>query len=488
MNAKQLKDSILQYAMQGKLVPQNANDEPAFELLERIKNEKEQLVRDNIIKKEKAIPEVVEEEVPFDIPDSWEWVRLGNVTFKINDGTHNTPNYTEKGVPFLSVKDMSSGKLSFENTKFISKEEHDILYKRCNPEYGDILLTKVGTTGIPVIVDTHTEFSLFVSVALIKFSQQNIYNKFLYYALQSPIVFKQSKEGTKGVGNKNLVVRVIKNFYLPLPPLEEQKRIVRKIEELMKKVYKYSYLYEQQQSIRKTFPTHIEKSILQYAVQGKLVPQDTNDEPAYQLVERIKEEKQKLIKNNVIKKEKALPKIEEDEIPFDIPSTWEWVRVRDIYYNNGQKKPDVQFTYIDVSSIDSQNGCISDDIRVLEANNAPSRARKIVEVGDIIYSTVRPYLKNIAIINKNYDNETIASTAFVVMKPILIYNRYLYYVLRSPMFDLQVSSNSKGVAYPAINDNNFNKLIIPIPPLKEQKHIVKKIEELLSIRNKLVKI
>ena len=204
MTAQQLKNSILQLAVQGKLVPQDKNDEPASVLLEKIKAEKEKLIKEKKIKKEKPLAPITDEEKPFDIPDSWEWCRLGEILDKWTDGTHSTPKYTESGVPFLSVKDISKGFIDFKNTKFISQDEHDELYKRCNAEYGDILLTKVGTTGIPVIVETNIEFSLFVSVALLKFNQIELYNKYILNLINSPLVNNQCIENTKGVGNKNM--------------------------------------------------------------------------------------------------------------------------------------------------------------------------------------------------------------------------------------------------------------------------------------------
>ena len=228
-----LNKIILDLAVKGKLVPQNENDEPAGELLKRIQAEKERLVKEKVIKKEKPLPEITEEEIPFDIPKNWEWVRLGNILNTLTDGTHSTPKYTESGIPFLSVKNISSGVLDFKNTKFISKEEHEELSKRCKVEYGDLLLTKVGTTGIPVIVDTKKEFSIFVSVALLKFNKDCLDIHYLKLLLNSPLVYEQSQENTKGVGNKNWVLKDIANTLIVIPPLEEQKRIVEKVENLM---------------------------------------------------------------------------------------------------------------------------------------------------------------------------------------------------------------------------------------------------------------
>ena len=244
-----LKKSILQYAIQGKLVPQDSNDEPAAVLLERIRaGKKAQLgkkyVESYIYKSddncyyEKVGSETknITDEIPFDIPDSWKWTRLNSIVSTLTDGTHRTPKYTTEGIPFLSVKDISSGKISFANTKFISIEEHNELKKRCNPQTGDILLTKVGTTGIPVIVDNDKDFSLFVSVALIKFNHNYINPAYFIYLLKSPLVQDQAAENTRGVGNKNWVLSDIENTLLVIPPLAEQKRIIEQIDVIFSKL------------------------------------------------------------------------------------------------------------------------------------------------------------------------------------------------------------------------------------------------------------
>jgi type I restriction enzyme, S subunit len=228
----QLKQTILQLAVMGKLVPQDANDEPASKQLDRIVRRRSEDVAEGKQKNSRYKDASNLTASGFDIPSSWVWTTLGELATKITDGAHHTPSYRESGVPFLSVKDMSDGKLSFTDSKFISPEEHALLFQRCNPEFGDLLITKVGTTGVPVIVDTHEDFSLFVSVALVKAQWDLTDVNYLYHLVASPFVKKQSAEGTQGIGNKNLVLKTLSAFSVPLPPLDEQRRIARKIENL----------------------------------------------------------------------------------------------------------------------------------------------------------------------------------------------------------------------------------------------------------------
>ena len=249
----QLKKSILQDAVQGKLVLQDPADEPASALLERIRAEKEQLIKEGKIKRDKhesvifrrdnsyyekvdGIERCIDDEIPFEIPKNWEWCRLGTILQKLTDGTHSTPKYAASGIPFISVKDISSGKISFESTKFISEEEHELLASRCDPHRDDILLTKVGTTGIPVLVDTDRPFSIFVSVAQLRFSTELLDKFFLIYLLKSPLVQTQCRENTKGVGNKNWVMRDIANTLICIPPLAEQKRIQASLANVLKSI------------------------------------------------------------------------------------------------------------------------------------------------------------------------------------------------------------------------------------------------------------
>ncbi len=340
MNAQQLRNSILQEAIEGRLVPQDPNDEPASVLLDRIRKEKERLVKEGKLKKKDLIETpITEEEIPFEIPESWEWVRFSNIFWQLTDGTHSTPKYTTSGIPFLSVKDMSSGKLDFSNTKYILPEEHSILSQRCNPQKGDLLLSKVGTTGIPLIIDTDKEFSIFVSLALIKFFPNLIDSKFLLYLINSPLVQLQAADNTRGVGNKNWVLKAISDTIMVLPPLAEQHRIVAKIEELLPKVEEYGKAQDALNKLNAELPERLKKSILQEAIEGRLVPQDPNDEPASVLLDKIRKEKEQLVKEGKLKKKdlEETP-ISEDEKPFEIPESWEWVRLQDItiYISRGK--------------------------------------------------------------------------------------------------------------------------------------------------------
>ena len=248
---EELKKSILQYAIQGKLVQQDQNDEPADILINKILSEKRELIKSKQIKKENlsviyknntdnqfyekfddGTIKNITEEIPFEIPDNWAWTRIVNILTKLTDGTHKTPKYVENGVPFISVKDISSGTLKLDNTKHITKEEHKILFQRCNPQKGDIILSKVGTTGIPVIVETDIEFSLFVSLALLKFNNEYIDREYLKNLILSPLVQKQCKENTKGVGNKNWVMKDIAKTLIAIPPHNEQLKITKKLNTL----------------------------------------------------------------------------------------------------------------------------------------------------------------------------------------------------------------------------------------------------------------
>lgn len=484
MNAQDLKNSILQLAIQGKLVEQREEEGTAKELLNKIEAEKKQLIKEGKIKKQKELPEIQEEEIPFDIPESWEWVRVGDIGSWSAGATpsRSNPKYYGGDIPWLKTGDLNDGYI-MEVPEFISEEALEKTSVRLNP-IGSVLMAMYGATigklGILNIEATTNQ----ACCACIPYSI--IYNKYLFYYLmgQRRVYIKMGAGGAQPNISKEKII----NSIVPLPPLEEQKRIVAKIEELMPYVEKYNVAYSEVEELNKKFPEDMQKSILQYAIQGKLVEQREEDGTAEELYKQIQEEKKKLIKEGKIKKTKTLPEITEDEIPFDIPENWKWVRLGNVTHNWGQKKPDKTFDYIDVGSIDNINGMLSEEENLINPKDAPSRARKIVKEGSVIYSTVRPYLLNICIINKEFEHEPIASTAFAILHPIKgIYNKYLYFILKSPMFISYVSSVMIGVAYPAINDTNLLAGLIPVPPFEEQKRVVEKIEELIPYAKQLIR-
>lgn len=481
MTPEQLKSSILQYAIQGKLVEQRAEEGTGEELFQKIKRKREVLIKEKIIKKDKRTNSTINSrEVPFDIPENWMWVTLGSILNKLTDGTHRTPKYTSTGVKFVSVKDMSNGFLSLENTKFISEEEHKELFARCNPEKGDLILSKVGTTGVPAIVDTTEPFSLFVSVALLKFDCECVDVEFLYYMLMSPLVQAQATENTRGVGNKNWVLDAIASTMVVFPPLSEQKRIVKKLKELLPYVDRYAASYEKLEQFNAKFPEDMKRSILQYAIQGKLVEQRPEEGTGEELYQQIQAKKQRLVKEGKIKKEKPLPEITEDEVPFDIPESWAMVRFGSVvsllsgtdfkpedYNNQGEGT-----VYITGASNLSEEGVI-----VSRWTETP---RNIANRGDVLLVCKGSgYGKTVIC---DVDEAHIARQIMAVKKTENMSMAYIRYFLQA---NIQfIKSKGQGVI-PGIDRATVLGMAFPIPPLAEQKRIVAKIEELLPLCERL---
>ena len=513
MTPEQLKASILQRAMEGKLVPQNPNDEPASELLKRIKAEKEKLISEGKIKRDKKETEIFrgddgkhyekfadgstqEIDVPYDIPENWEWVRLENITKLINDGTHSTPHYTETGIPFLSVRDISSGTLDFSNTKYISVEEHAILSKRTKPEMNDILLSKVGTTGIPVKVDTDKEFSIFVSLALLKFTS-SINVDFMVHLIKSPVIFKQSKLGTRGVGNKNLVLQTIKNFLFPLPPLSEQQRIIEAIESALEKVDEYAESYNRLEHLDKEFPDKLKKSILQYAMQGKLVEQDPNDESVEVLLEKIRAEKQKLFEEGKIKKKDLEISIvsqgDDNSYYGNIPMNWVVIKIKDIFSINtglSYKKGDLSINNKGVRIIRGGNikplefSLLDNDYYI--DTQFISSEQVYLKHNQLLtpVSTSLEHIGKFARIDKDYDGVVAGGFVFQLtpFESSEILSKFLLFNLSSPLFYKQLKAITKlsGQALYNIPKTALSELSIPLAPFEEQELITQKVEKLFE--------
>ena len=433
------------------------------------------------------------------MPKGWEWCRFSSLYLSLTDGTHSTPKYTLSGIPFISVKDMSSGVIDFSNTKYISKEEHQKLSDRCHPQKGDLLLSKVGTTGIPAMVTTDREFSLFVSVALIKLIQCDINREFLVFMIQSPLVQEQAKENTRGVGNKNWVLSAVSKTLMVVPPLEEQGRIKNRLNLILSYVERYSSSQDKLDLLNANIVTDLKKSILQEAIQGKLVPQIAEEGTAQELLEQIKAEKQKLVKEGILKKsalndsvvfrgddnryyEKIGKKYVDitEQIPFDLPDSWSWARGKSVFMPMESTKPSSDFVYIDVDAVNNRLNII-DKPKKVRIENAPSRATRKLHKNDLLFSMVRPYLKNIALVDDIY-KDAIASTGFYVITPSLgYYPMFLYYLMLSNYVVDGLNSFMKGDNSPSINNCHIENYLYPLPPIEEQQRIVEKIEQLMQL-------
>ena len=299
-------------------------------------------------------------------------------------------------------------------------------------------------------------------------------------------------------------------IFIPIPPLAEQRRIVERVNELMPLVEEYGGLEDAREALDAALPGRLRKSVLQLAVQGGLVPQDPTDEPAGVLLERIRGQRRQLVAEGEMKAPKggesiifagsdgrryekradargreSEPVCIEDEIPFEIPEGWEWRRLGSLVLNRGQKRPEARFAYIDISSIDNVNQKLGQET-VINAADAPSRARKLIAKNDVLYATVRPYLHNACIVDKDFNIEPIASTGFAVLSCLDGFlPSFLLYCLISPSFDsyANANENAKGVAYPAINDNRLYRALIPVPPASEQKRIVSRVTEVFALTN-----
>jgi type I restriction enzyme S subunit len=491
MIAEQLKKSILQAAIQGKLTEQLPEDGDARDLLKEIQKKKDLLIKEGKIKREKPLPDISEDEIPFEIPDNWCWVRLGELTSLIVDGTHRTPRYVDKGVPFLSVKNISSGKFDLSNIKYITDEEHVELIKRCKPEYGDILLCRIGTLGKPIINVIDFEYSIFVSLALIKLIEQDI-NMYLVKYLSSPSMNEWIDKNKVGGGTHTNKIN-LRDLYMvpiPLPPLAEQHRIVERLDALLPEIEKLEEEESKLEALQKSFPRKMKDSILQYAIQGKLTEQMESDGDARDLIIEIQNEKELLIKEGKIKKEKPLPEISEDEIPFDIPGNWCWVRLGDVA--NYKKGP---FGSSLTKSMFVPDGKRS--IKVYEQKNAIQKDESLGEyyIEDSYYkSTMKSFtviggdiiISCAGTIGESYILPIDARIGIInqALMRVRVFNGIdKHYFLKA--FDYGINSReTKGKGSAIKNIPPFEVLkniLIPLPPIAEQKRIIERLEQLLTL-------
>lgn len=489
MNAQDLKNSILQLAVQGKLVEQRPEEGTAQELLKQIKAEKEKLIKEKKIKKEKPLPEITEEDIPFEIPKSWEWMRINDLVSKtIKRG--KSPTYIDKSnvQVFAQKCNVKTGGINMELAQFLDEAK---LTKYPEDEFlidGDIVINSTGggTMGrvgifresdrignMRIVPDSHVTVVRVID---------GVNEKYLFYMLKyNQKVLEGAGEGS--TNQKELKPITIMNLVIPLPPLEEQKRIVAKIEEILPYIDQYDKAYTKLETFNKKFPEDMKKSILQLAMQGKLVEQRPEEGTADELYEQIVAEKVRLVKEGKIKKEKTLPEIKKSEIPFDIPDSWKWVRVLDIaYLNSGNQYEEVEsgLPYIKVSDMNIKEN----QYEIITSTRFASRENiGVIPVNSIIF----PKRGGAIATNKK---RVVKKTPIYVDSNTMGISIYLdvYFDFFKIWFDsIDLSRIQSGTAVPQINNKDIYPLVLPLPPLGEQKRIVAKIEELLPYCDQLVK-
>ena len=487
MKAQDLKKSILQYAMEGKLVAQDPTDEPASELLKRIRAEKEQLIKDGKIKKEKPLPSITRDEIPYDLPQGWEWVRLYDLCSILGDGIHGTPIYTPNTeYYFVNGNNLNNGVIEIKpSTKTVSKEEYEKYKKKLNEK--TVLVSINGTLGN--IAFYHGE-KIMLGKSACYFNLLTGINKlYIKLLLDSDYFSKYAEFIATGTTIKNVSLKSMKEFLIPLPPLSEQKRIVEKLEEILPLVEDYGKNEEILSEMNQKLPKQIRQSILQYAVQGKLVEQDPTDEPASELLKRIRAEKEQLIKDGKIKKEKPLPPITQDEIPYELPQGWEWVRLGEVinYGSTGtvdnNNNLDENTWILDLEDIEKESSKLL--VKNIIKNKSFNSSKKNFKKGDVLYGKLRPYLDKVIVA----EEDGICTTEIL---PLRIYygidSYYLKWFLKSPMFIQYVNQLTYGVKMPRLGTEDGKNALLALPPLAEQKRIVTKVEELMQLVDKLENI
>ena len=517
MTGQQLKNSILQMAVQGKLVPQDPNDEPASVLLERIRKEKEQLIKDGKIKKEKTPsyifrgadnlpyekvgknePVCIADEVPFEIPESWEWVRLKNITVKeIKRG--KSPKYTDSSNIYVFAQkcNVKLGGIDISLAKCLDVKAFE---KYPIDEYmvnEDIIINSTGNGTLGRIGMFHdsdriNDFTIVPDshVTIIRACKYLIKN-YLFYTLKYYQPYLE-KLGEGSTNQTELRPSTVAELFIPIPPIGEQKRIIEKLLEVIPMVNAYGDKEKELQVYNTDFPTQLKKSILQEAVQGKLVPQDPSDEPASALLERIRAKKERLIQEGKIKRDKhesviyrrdnshyekldGIERCIDDEIPFEIPESWEWTRLGQVILllSGTDFKPEEYndkckgIPYIIGASSLSENGVLT--------NRWTETPKIIANYGDILLVCKGSgYGKTVIC---DIEKAHIARQIMAIRNVSTLDMLYIRLFLQAN-FD-QIKSKGQGVI-PGIDRNSVMNMLLPIPPLAEQKHIVEKQRELFD--------
>ena len=447
----------------------------------------------------------IDEEIPFEIPSSWSWARLLNVSIYIQKG--KSPKYSPiKKYPVVAQKCNQWAGFSIDKAQFIEPESLSKYAIERILQDEDLMWnsTGLGTLGrMAVYYAKLNPYELAVAdshVTVIRLFKPFVSPLFFYFYFVSPTVQSVIEDKSDGsTKQKELSTTTVCNYLVPIPPRNEQTRIISKVTSLLPVIEKYGTQQEKLENLNRTINEQIKKSVLQEAIQGKLVPQIAEEGTAQKLLEQIKAEKQKLVKEGKLKKSalndsvifrgddnKYYEKIGKkcmditEEIPFDLPDSWSWARGKSVFMPMESTKPSSDFVYIDVDAVNNRLNII-DKPKKVRIENAPSRATRKLHKNDLLFSMVRPYLKNIALVDDIY-KDAIASTGFYVITPSLgYYPMFLYYLMLSNYVVDGLNSFMKGDTSPSINNCHIENYLYPLPPIEEQQRIVEKIEQLMQL-------
>ena len=494
MTPEQLKASILQYAMEGKLVKQDPNDEPASELLKKIEEKKSRLVKEGKIKKSRKLSAIPNDEKSFDIPNNWKWVRLGEIGIITSGGTPRkaeTSYWEDADIPWITPAIMSKAQ---NNVFFDNDSVGKINQKGLNNSSAQLISANsiVVSSRAPIGYINIVPFDYTTNQGCKSISTfSEIDNKYIYYAIKFsvPDMYKRAS----GTTFKEISGTRFGETVIPLPPLEEQKRIVVKIEKLMPLVDEYAESYSRLQKIDNEFEDKLKQSVLQYAMEGKLVKQNPNDEPASELIKKIENEKVELVKQGKIKKSKKLPAITGDEKPFDIPDSWEWVRLGQIgVVTSGGTPRKAEKSYWEDADIPwitpaimskAQNSIIFDNDSVGKINQKglSNSSAQLISANSIVVSSRAPigYINIVPFAYTTNQGCKSVSTYSNVDK------RYVYYAIKFSVPDMY--KRASGTTFKEISGTRFGETVIPLPPLEEQQRIAAKIKKMQSSISRLSK-
>lgn len=482
MTPEQLKASILQYAIQGKLVEQRPEEGTGEELYRQIQAEKQRLIKEGKIKKEKALPEISEDEFPFEIPESWKWVRLSTIgiTQTGNTPSKSHPEYIGIDIPFITPGDILNGQICYNNQAL------SLLGKNVARVCDEDSIMQVcigGSIGKVAITDRKVAFNQQINVV----SPLFCLSKYLFAVMQSVYFTTSMKERAGGTATPIINRGLWDSLCIPLPPLAEQKRIVAKIEELLPLIDRYAVAYEKLEQFNAKFPEDMKESVLQYAIQGKLVEQRPEEGTGEELYQQILKEKKRLIKEGKIKKEKPLTEIAEDEIPFDIPESWKWCRLSDVIDVRDGTHDSPKYVPVGIPLVTSKNlvnGVIDyGNVKYITQEDADKiNVRSMVDDDDILFAMIGS-IGNPVLVKKDREFCIKNMALFKRFANTDISMRYVYWFLFYAQYKLK--KEASGGVQSFISLSRFREYLIPLPPVAEQNRIVAKLEEILPLCERL---